>query len=329
MKAIVYRTYGSPTVLKFEEIEKPTPAPNEVLLKVHAASVNPYDWHFMRGLPYLIRLFAGLTKPKVTRLGADVAGRVEAVGDSVMRFKPGDAVFGTAQGAFAEYVCTPESKLALKPENVTFEQAASVPMAACTALMGLRDKGHIKAGQQVLINGAAGGVGTFALQIARLYGAVVTGVCSERNVEMVRSIGADHVIDYTQEDFTRSGQRYDLILDAIGNRSFPDMKRILNPDGIVVMAGGAAGGWMIGTLARAVRARVRSQFGRRKFIGMLARIDKHDLAMLHELMTVGKIQPVIDRCYELSEVPDAVRHVEEGHARGKVVITLQELLPQE
>jgi NADPH:quinone reductase-like Zn-dependent oxidoreductase len=329
MKAIVYRTYGSPAVLKFEEIEKPTPAHNEVLLKVHAASVNSCDWQFMRGLPYLIRLFAGLTKPKVTRLGTDVAGRVEAVGSSVTQFKPGDAVFGTAQGAFAEYVCTPESRLALKPENVTFEQAASLPIAACTALMGLRDKGHIKAGQQVLINGAAGGVGTFALQIARLYGAVVTAVCSATDAAMVLSIGADHVIDYTQEDSTRSGQRYDLILDAMGNRSVPAIKRALKPYGIAVMAGGSASRWMIGTLARAIRARVWSQFGTRRFGGMQARIDKEDLATLHELMTVGKIQPVIEKCYPLSDVPDAVRHVEEGRARGKVVITFEELLPQE
>jgi NADPH:quinone reductase-like Zn-dependent oxidoreductase len=321
MKAIVYRAYGSPDVLKLEEIEKPIPAANEVLIKVRAASVNPYDWHFMRGLPYLVRLFAGLTKPKVIRFGADVAGQVEAIGNTVTRFKPGDEVFGAAQGAFAEYVCTPEAKLALKPNNVTFGQAASVPIAACTALQGLRDKGQIKAGQAVLINGAAGGVGTFAVQIARSYGAAVTGVCSGKNAEMVRSIGADHVVDYTRQDFTRSWQHYDLILDAIGNRSFPDMKRVLNPDGIVVMAGGSAGRWMIAALARTVRARVRSQFGSRKFVGMLARIDNDDLATLHELMRVGKIEPVIDRRYTLSEVPDAIRYLEEGHARGKVVIT--------
>ena len=234
MKAIVYHNYGSPDVLRFEEIEKPIAGDNEVLIKVRAASVNPLDWHFMRGTPYLVRLMAGLRKPKVTRLGVDVAGQVEAVGRNVTQFKPGDEVFGSCRGAFAEYACAPPSRaLVMKPDNVTFEQAASVPVAAFTALQGLRDKGHIQPGQKVLINGAAGGVGTFAVQIAKSFGADVTGVCSTRNVDMVRSIGADQVIDYTQEDFTKSGQRYDLIFDCVGNHSLSACRRVLNPKGIL------------------------------------------------------------------------------------------------
>jgi NADPH:quinone reductase-like Zn-dependent oxidoreductase len=218
MKAIVYHDYGSPDVLKSEEIEKPVPKDDEVLIKVRAASANPLDWHFMRGTPYLLRISAGLRKPKVTRLGVDVAGQVEAIGRSVTRFKPGDEVFGSRRGAFAEYVCTSESALALKPNNVTFEQAASAPVAALTALQGLRDGGHIQPGQKVLINGAAGGWGTFAVQVAKFFGAEVTGVCSSRNMEMVRSIGADQVVDYTREDFTKNGQRYDILFDCIGNQ---------------------------------------------------------------------------------------------------------------
>ena len=322
MKAIVYRNYGSPDVLRLEEVEKPIPAGNEVLIKVHASSVNPYDWHFMRGLPYPIRLFAGLGSPKVIRLGADVAGVVEAVGSSVKQFKPGDAIFGNGQGAFAEYVCAPESTLGLKPESRSFEQAASLPIAACTALQGLRDKGHIRAGHHVLVNGASGGMGTFAVQIAKSYSAVVTGVCSARNVEIVRSIGADHVIDYNRDDFTRGAERYDLILDAVGNRPLPALKRVLNPNGVIVMAGGIAGRWMVGVLSRSFQARWLS-FGDRKFIGMLAKIGREDLAILHDLMETGRITPVIDRRYTLSEVPDAIRYVEEGHARGKVVITME------
>ena len=237
MKAIVYHCYGSPDVLRFEEIEKPTAGDNEVLIKVRAASVNPYDWHFMRGTPYLVRMMAGLRKPKATRLGADVAGRVEAVGRNVTQFKPGDDVFGTCVGAFSEYVCVSESALVMKPDTVTFEQAASVPIAAFTALQGLRNGGQIQSGQKVLINGAAGGVGTFAVQIAKSFGAAVTGVCSTRNVEMVRSIGADCVIDYTQEDFTKRGQSYDLMLDCIGNHSLSACRRVLNPSGIYIPAG--------------------------------------------------------------------------------------------
>jgi NADPH:quinone reductase-like Zn-dependent oxidoreductase len=324
MKAIVYSNYGSPDVLKCEEIEKPTAGDNEVLIKVRAASVNPYDWHFMRGTPYAVRIPAGLRKPKVTRLGADVAGQVEAVGRNVTQFKPGDAVFGTCRGAFAEYACTSEAALVMKPSNVTFEQAASVPIAAFTALQGLRDKGHIQPGQKVLINGAAGGVGTFAVQIAKSYGAEVTGVCSTRNVDMVRSIGADRVIDYTQEDFTKSGQRYDLLFDAVGNHSLSACRRVLNPKGVLIMAGGTAGRWMIGALARGIAALVLSRFVSQDLVGILARTRKEDLTIMRALIEAGKVTPVIDRRYKLSEVPEAVRYLEEGHARGKVVVTLEQ-----
>jgi NADPH:quinone reductase-like Zn-dependent oxidoreductase len=323
MKAIVYHSYGSPDVLKCEEIEKPTAGDNEVLIKVRAASVNPLDWHFMRGTPYFVRIPAGLRKPKITRLGVDVAGQVEAVGRNVTQFKPGDEVFGSCRGAFAEYACTSESALAMKPNNVTFEQAASVPLAALTALQGLRDKGQIQPGQKVLINGAAGGVGTFAVQIAKSFGAEVTGVCSTRNVEMVRSLGADRVIDYTQEDFTKSGQRYDLIFDCVGNHSLSACRRVLNPKGIYIAVGGPSGRWMIGSLARAITAPVLSRFVGQKLFMVLARRSKEDLTIMRELMESGKITPVIDRCYTLSEVPEAIRYLEEGHARGKVIITLE------
>jgi NADPH:quinone reductase-like Zn-dependent oxidoreductase len=321
MKAIVYHDYGSPDVLRLEEIEKPTAGDNDVLIKVCAASVNPYDWHFMRGLPYLVRMFVGLRKPKITRLGVDAAGRVAAVGKNVTRFKPGDEVFGAFRGAFAEYACALESGLALKPQNVSFEQAASVPIAACTALQGLRDKGRIQPGLRVLVNGAAGGVGTFGVQIAKSFGANVTGVCSSRNVAMVQSIGADRVIDYTRDDFTQSGQRYDLILDCVGNHPMTACKRVLNPKGILVMAGGTASPWMIDVLVRSVQALVLSQFGSRKLLGMLAKMNDVDLAILGELIRASKVTPVIDRRYPLSDVPAAIRYLEEGHARGKVVIT--------
>jgi NADPH:quinone reductase-like Zn-dependent oxidoreductase len=320
MKAIVYRSYGSPGVLQFEEIEKPIAGDKEVLVKVRAASVNPADWHFMRGTPYIIRMVAGLRKPKNTRLGIDMAGRVEAVGTNVTQLKPGDEVFGTCRGSFAEYVCTSERNLIIKPENVAFDQAASAPIAAFTALQGLRDKGKIQPGHKVLINGAAGGVGTFAVQIAKSFGADVTGVCSTRNVDMVRSIGADRVIDYTQEDFTKSAQRYDLILDAIGNHSMSASRRVLNPRGICVTAGGPSGRWKMG-LTRSIKALVLSQFLSRKEVGFIAKSSKEDLITIHKLMEAGKVTPVIDRHYKLSQVPEAILYLEEGHARGKVVIT--------
>jgi NADPH:quinone reductase-like Zn-dependent oxidoreductase len=323
MKAIVYHRYGSADVLQWEEIEKPTPGDNQVLIRVRAASVNPLDWHFMRGTPYIVRIPAGLRKPKVTGLGVDVAGQVEAVGRNVTQLKPGDAVFGSCRGAFAEYVCTSESALVMKPDNVTFEQAASVPVAAFTALQGLRDKGHIRTGQKVLINGAAGGVGTFAVQIAKSFGADVTGVCSMRNVNMVRSIGADHVVDYAQEDFTKSSQRYDLLFDAVGNHSLLACRRVLNPKGVLIMAGGEGGRWMIRALARAITALVLSRFVSQNLVGLLARARKEDLTIMRELMEAGKVKPVIDKRYRLNEVPEAIRYLEEGHARGKVVITLE------
>jgi NADPH:quinone reductase-like Zn-dependent oxidoreductase len=293
------------------------------LIRVRAAAVNPYDWHFMRGEPYAVRIAAGgLRKPKDSRLGADVAGEIEAVGKNITQFKPGDGVFGMCKGAFAEYACATESALAMKPDNVTFEQAASVPIAAFTALQGLRDKGELQPGQQVLINGAAGGVGTFAVQIAKSFGAEVTGVCSTRNVGMVRSIGAYQVIDYTQEDFTKSVRRYDVILDCVGNHSFSECRRVLNPRGIYVGAGGTSDNWMIAPLARALKALVLSWFVSQKQVMVLAKPSKEDLTVMRELMESGKVTPVIDRSYSLSEVPDAIRCLEAGHARGKVVITV-------
>ena len=266
MKAVVYYNYGSPDVLKYDEIEKPAAGDDEVLIKVRAASVNPLDWHFMRGTPYFVRIMAGLRKPKDKRLGVDVAGQVEAVGRNVTQFKPGDEVFGSCRGAFAEYVCTSESALVMKPDNVTFEQAASVPVAAFTALQGLRDKGQIQPGEKVLINGAAGGVGTLAVQIAKWFGADVTGVCSTRNLDMVRSIGADRVVDYKQEDFTKSGQRYDLLFDGVGNHSLSACRRVLNAKGIYVPFGGSGGRWMVGPLARAITSRVLSPFVNQKLV---------------------------------------------------------------
>jgi NADPH:quinone reductase-like Zn-dependent oxidoreductase len=294
------------------------------LLKVHAASVNPLDWHFMRGTPYILHIMAGLRKPKITRLGVDVAGQVEAVGRKVTQFKPGDAVFGSCRGAFAEYACAGESALVMKPDNVTFEQAASAPVAAFTALQGLRDKGKIQPGQKVLINGAAGGVGTFAVQIAKSFGADVTGVCSTTNVDMVRSIGADRVIDYTQEDFTKGAQRYDLIFDTVGNHSLLACRRALNPKGIYIPIGGPGGRWMIGALARAITALVLSRLGKQKLvIFFLAKSSQEDLTVMYELIKAGKVIPVIDRRYSLSEVPEAIRYLEKGHARGKVLITFE------
>jgi NADPH:quinone reductase-like Zn-dependent oxidoreductase len=328
MKAIVYYNYGSPDVLKCEEVEKPAPNDDEVLIKVRAASVNPYDWHAMRGKPYPLRIVAGLRKPKDRRLGADVAGQVAAVGRNVTRFKPGDVVLGMCRGAFAEYACASELKLARKPDNVTFEQAASVPIAGLTALQGLRrggldDKGQIPARQKVLINGAAGGVGTFAVQIAKSCGAEVTGICSTRNVDMVRSIGADHVIDYTREDFTESAQRYDLIFDCVANRSLSALRRVLGPKGKYIMVGAADGGgrWMTGFLVRLIEALVLSWFVSQKFVMVGVKVNQEDLNILRDLMQAGKLTPAIDRRYGLSDVPEAIRYLEEGRARGKVVIT--------
>ena len=324
MKAIVHRCYGSPDVLKFEDVAKPTPADNEVLVKVHAASVNPLDWHYTRGEPYLVRMDGGLGAPTNPRLGVDFAGTVEAIGKNVKRFKPGDEVFGGKFGAFAEYVSVREDRaVVLKPANVTFEQAASVPIAALTALQALRDKGHIQAGQKVLINGASGGVGTFAVQIAKSFGADVTGVCSTRNVDMVRSIGADHVIDYTKEDFTKGDQRYDLIVDNVGSHSLSEYKRVLNPKGNFVMVGSTDKGKWIGGMSTPLKAFMLSPFVSQKMVFMLAELTPEDLTKIGDLMQTGKVTPVIDRRYKLNEVPAAIGYLEEGHARGKVVINLE------
>jgi len=324
MKAVVYYNYGSPDVLKYEKIEKPTAGDDEVLVKVHAASVNPYDWHFMRAHRTSFVYWPELLKPSITRLGVDVAGRVEAVGTNVTQFKPGDEVFRACRGAFAEYACASDQALVAKPDNVTFEQAASVPIAAITALQGLRNKGDIQPGQKVLINGAAGGVGTFAVQIAKWFGADVTGVCSTRNVEMVRSIGADRVADYTQEDFTISERRYDLIFDCVGNHSLSACRRVLLPKGTYIAVGGPSGRWMIGAFARAIMAPMLLWFVSQNLVMVLAKPSKEDLSIMRELMGAGKvITTVIDKRYELSEVPEAIRYLEEGHARGKVVITLE------
>ena len=322
MKAIVYYNYGSPDVLRCEEIEKPTAGDDEVLIRVRAASVNPLDWHFLRGTPYILRLMGGLRKPKITRLGVDVAGQVEAVGRNVSQFKPGDEVFGSCRGAFAEYVCTSEQALVEKPENVTFEEAASAPVAGFTALQALRDKGHIQPGQKVLVNGAAGGVGTYAVQIAKSFGAEVTGVCSTRNVGLVQSIGADRVIDYTQEDFTASGGRYDIILDCVANHSLSECRRVLNHHGTYVIVGGPNGRWL-GPLARPLKAVVLSRFVSQNLVMVMTKSNKEDLALVCSLMEAGKLTPVIDRRYRLNEVPEAIRYLEEGHARGKVIITLE------
>lgn len=338
MKAVVYTGYGSPDVLKCVEIEKPAPQGNEVLIKVRAASVNPLDHGELKGLPSLVRLIFGLHKPSAARPGrpgVDVAGQVEAVGRNVTRFKPGDEVFGVCidnpqasgpgvwahrQGAFAEYVCAPESALALKPDNVTFEQAASVPVAALTALQGLRDLGRIQPGRSVLIHGAGGGVGTFAVQIARSFGADVSGVTRTANLEMVRSIGADRVIDYTKEDFTTSGQRYDLIFDCFANHPLSACRRAMNPKAIYVAVGGPAG---IGVLVRLINMLVMSWFVSQKLVTFLARPKQEDLTVLRDLMATGRLKPVIDSCYGLSQVPEAMRHLVEGRAQGKVVIALE------
>jgi NADPH:quinone reductase-like Zn-dependent oxidoreductase len=323
MKAIVYRCYGSPDVLELEDIEKPAPADNEVLVKVHAASVNPLDWHYMRGSPYIMRLGSGLGAPNDASMGVDFAGTVESVGGNVKQFKPGDEVFGGTSGAFAEYVTVGEDRaLVQKPVNMTFEQAASVPIAAITALQALRDKGKIKPGQKVLINGASGGVGTFAVQIAKSFGAEVTGVCSTRNLEMVRSIGADHIIDYTQDDYTKNGQRYDLIVDMVGNHSLLANRRALEPDGIFVIIGGPKGNWL-GPLMGPIKAMMLSPFVGQEFVMLMAKMRKDDLATLGDLMQAGKVTPVIDRRFRLNEVPAAIRYSEEGHARGKIVINLE------
>jgi NADPH:quinone reductase-like Zn-dependent oxidoreductase len=322
MKAIVYTKYGSPDVLHLEEMEKPTPKDDEVLVKIHAAAVTVGDLIVVKGEPFLVRLMSGLFEPKNKIPGKEMAGRVEAVGGNVTQFQPGDEVFGDLSvcswGAFAEYVSVPENAIALKPVNMSFEQAAAVAESAIVALQGLRDKGKIQSGQKVLINGASGGVGSFAVQIAKSFGAVVTAVCSTRNLAMATSIGADQVIDYTQEDFTQNGQRYDLILAANGYHSISDYKRALSPNGIYVMTGGS--------MAQYFQAMLQgpwiSMTGSKKMGNMGIKPNKNDLVFMKELIEAGKVKPVIDRCYPLAEVPEALRYIEEGHAQGKVVITI-------
>ena len=324
MKAVVYRCYGPPDVLEVADIEKPTPADDEVLVKVHAAALNPLDWHYMRGEPYLMRMSAGMGAPNSTRLGVDFAGTIEAVGRSVTRFKPGDEVFGARTGAFGEYVTVRESRVLVpKPVSMTFEQAASIPVAAATALQALRDKGRIQAGQKVLINGASGGVGTFAVQIAKSYGAEVTGVCSTRNVDMVRSIGADHVIDYTQEDYTKSDQRYDLIVDNVGNHPLLENRRVMKPKGILVIVGGPKTGKWIGPMTLPVKAALLNPFVSQEFVMILTDLTTQDMTLISDLMQAGKVTPVIDRRYPLSEVPEAIRYLETGRARGKIIVSME------
>jgi NADPH:quinone reductase-like Zn-dependent oxidoreductase len=328
MKAVVYTDYGPPDVLEVRDIKKPIPNDDQVLVRTRAAALNPLDWHFMEGTPYLGRLMGmGLRKPKSPRLGVDLAGGVEAVGKNVTQFKPGDEVFGTGHGAaFAEYVCANKTKLVLKPASLTFEQAAAVPVAGLTALQGLRDKGHVHAGQKVLINGASGGVGTFAVQIAKVFGADVTGVCSTRNVDLVRSLGADRVIDYTKEDFTNSNERYDVILDNVGTQPISGFRRVLAPKGIYVLigGGGTATQGLIGPLARPIKLLFMSPFINQKMGMMFAEIRQDDLAKMGEWIESGKVKPVIDRSYPLDQIADAMRYLEQGHARGKVILAIEQ-----
>src|SRR5438309_4518659 len=324
MKAIVHCDYGLANH-KLEDIEKPVPDDDQILVKVHAVSVNPYDWHFVEGTPYFMRgMGVGLRKPKEIRLGVDFAGTIESVGKNVTQYKPGDDVFGGREGAFAQYVSRRAvGSVALKPAGLTFEQAASINIAGITALQGVRDKGKVQPGQKVLINGASGGVGTFAVQLAKNFGAEVTGVCSTRNVELVQSLGADHVIDYTKEDFTKGDQHYDVILDNVANHSLSECRRVLNPDGKYVLIGGGGvneGRWLGPGLTHALNAMFLSKFVSQKMGMMLAELNQKDLTALADLMQSGKVTPVIDRTYTLSELPQAIEYLEQGHARGKVVV---------
>jgi NADPH:quinone reductase-like Zn-dependent oxidoreductase len=325
MQAVVNTEYGSPEDLQLREIERPLVGDNGVLVRVRASSVNPADWHLMRGEPYLVRLTSGLRRPKRSVPGIDVAGHVEEVGAGVKQFRQGDQVVGGCGGAFAEYVCGTEGDFAPKPAGLSFEQAAAVPIAGCTALQALRDQGQLETGQSVLINGAAGGVGTFAVQIAKALGGTVTGVCSTRNLDMVRAIGADHVIDYTSEDFTLTGQRYDLILNAAGNYSLSALRRALTPKGTLALVGVGVGreasGGLLAPLAQPLKAAVLSRVSGQRLRPFIAKIRKNDLIFLTELIEAGKLTPIIDRTYPLSEVSEAIRYVEAGHARGKVVVT--------
>jgi NADPH:quinone reductase-like Zn-dependent oxidoreductase len=322
MNAIVYRCYGSPEIIRYEVIEKPVPGDNEVLVKVVAASVNPLDWHFVRGTPYLLRLMSGLGAPTVPRLGVDFAGTVAAIGSNVTRFKPGDDVFGGRIGAFAEYVIVADNgELVSKPADVSFEQAAATPIAAITALQALRDTGGLESGQDVLINGASGGVGIFAVQIAKSMGAKVTGVNSGRNVEMVLSLGADHVFDYTKEDYTQSGQKYDLIIDMVSNHSLLENRQALKPEGTYVIVGGGKGNWL-GPMMGPIKALLLSPFVDQEFVMVLAEVTADDLAIIGELMKNGDVTAIIDSRHSLSDVKTALEHSEDGHARGKIIIEM-------
>ena len=321
MKAIVYRTYGPPDVLHCEDVEKPSPQDDEVLIKVRGAAVNPLDCHFMSGV-LIMRPMTGLLEPKMTRPGADLAGEVEAVGRNVTRFRVGDPVFGVARGAFAEYACASENRVALKPANLTFEQAAAVPVAASTALQGLRDRARIQPGQKVLINGAAGGVGTFAVQIAKAFGADVTGVCSTKGVDLVRSIGADRVVDYTRDDVTRSGERYDAILDCAGSHPLSAWRRIMTSKATFLPIGARSGGRWLGLLPHLLKLFIASRFVSQNVVFFVAKVATDDLDVLKDLIEANTVRPIVDACYPLCEAAAAVRHLKEGHPRGKVVLTV-------
>lgn len=321
MKSIRYHTYGPPSVLKIEEVEKPIVGENDILIKVRAVAVNPYDWHFMRGKPYVMRFMSGMFVPKTPKFGADYSGVVESVGSNVALFKPGDEVYGCRQGAFAQYVVTTERSTALKPRNLSFEQAAAIPMAALTALQALRDSGGIKSGQKVLIDGASGGVGTMAVQIAKSYDCEVTAVCSSKNAELVRSLGAEHVIDYTKVDFSRMGLKYDLFLDAISTRSIFACRRALTPNGTYVSVGAGSGNW-IGPIVGLLSTAVVSWFSKQHLTGMLAKVARQDLVKVAELIESGKLKPVIERQYTFEQIPDAIAHLETGHVSGKLVISV-------
>lgn len=323
MRAIVYQQYGPPDVLTLRQIDKPAPGAREVLVEVRAASVNPYDWHFMRGTPQFIRPFIGMTKPRFPRLGADCSGIVAAVGAEVRSFKPGDAVFGICKGAFAEFACGKETELALKPAEISFEQAATLPIAGVTALQGLRDCAKLKPGEQILINGAAGGVGTFAVQIARSIGTRVTGVCSAGNAELVRSLGAQEAIDYAQEDFTRSARKWDVIFDLVGNRTLAEYRRALQPKGVFVSCGGGGPDKKAMELAGVMFGKVLiAPFVSQRLTGVLAKVNSADLRALGAMVSSGELKPVVDCTYALSETAEALRYIERGHARGKVLIAV-------
>ena len=321
MKAVVYRSYGPPDVLHCEDVDKPSPKDDEVLIRVRAAAANPMDVHFMSGV-LIMRPMTGLLKPKMTRPGADLAGEVEAVGKNVTRFQPGDAVFGAARGAFAEYVCASENRLAVKPANLTFEQAAAIPVAASTALQGLRDRARLQPGQRVLINGAAGGVGTFAVQIAKAFGADVTAVCSTKSVDLVQSIGADHVVDYTRDDVTRGTVQYDVILDTAGSHPLSAWRRVLTPTATFLAIGAKPGGRWIGLLPQLLTLFISSKFVSQNVVFFVARVGTNDLNVLKDLIEANKVTPIVDKCYTLGEAAAAVRHLKEGHPRGKVVLTV-------